>query len=162
MSAPSLFTDGVFQARVRCECCNLPTLHVPVDRYGAQHFEWAERVCPLCEWESVALTAQGQAATIDSGAERNGGISLAEARANFERYLSMYDPDKLEPWMLGPPSAALLLRKRAFRDSCAALLSVSGRERWDAFGLARACESALAAQADADRERLDRSGQDAT
>jgi len=108
----------------------------------------------------VALTAQGEAATVDSGPERNSGISLAEARANFERYLSMYDPEKLEPWMLGPPSAELLMRKRAFRDSCAALLSVSGRERWDAFGLARACESALEAQADADRERLDGSNQE--
>jgi len=159
MSAPVVYTDGLYEARIRCECCNLPTLRVPVDQHLGQHFEQAERVCGLCEWESVALTAQGAAATVDSGAERNDGISLAEARANFERYLSMYDPEKLEPWMLGPPSAELLMRKRAFRDSCTALLSEFGRQR-SAFGRVQACESALEAQADADRERLHGSNQE--
>jgi len=54
MDVGSLITIGLFDARLRCECCDLPTLRVPLDKYGT-HLSDAEIACPLCEWENNPL-----------------------------------------------------------------------------------------------------------
>jgi len=64
----------------------------------------------------------------------------------------MYDPAKLEPWMLGPPSAEVTQRKRALRDAYDALLAAPASSRWDSWTAVRACEDALAAQIAADQD----------
>jgi hypothetical protein len=66
-----------------------------------------ERDCPLCEWENAAVDWHGEAVadSASDAAERNGGHTLAEAQANFRRFLSMYDPAQAEPWMPEPPTA---------------------------------------------------------
>jgi hypothetical protein len=152
VNVASLLTLGPIDARLRCECCDLPTIRVPYYNYDI-HLNDTNVVCPLCEWENIPLTAEG---VEDKGAigtgERNDGISLAEARGNFSRYLSMYDPKKLQPWMLGPPSAEVLARKRALRDAYTALLSAPEHHRWDPFNAVKDCEYALTAQLDAERE----------
>ena len=152
MNVASLLRIGPFDARLRCECCDLPTIRVPFYNYDI-HLNDANVVCPLCEWENTPLTAEGtdDKEALDTG-ERNDGISLAEARGNFSRYLSMYDPKKLEPWMLGPPGAEVLARKRALRDAYTALLSAPEHHRWDPLNAVKDCEYALAAQLEAERE----------
>jgi cysteine-rich CPCC protein len=152
MDVGSLLEIGPLDARLRCECCDLPTLRVPHDRYGL-HLDEAQVVCPLCEWENRPLThTVAESEEPASSSERNDGISLAEARSNFAKFLSMYDPEKLEPWMLGPPSAKVLARKRALRDAYADLLAAPERERWDPLNRVKDCEEALAAQVDGERE----------
>ena len=92
MNVASLLRIGAFDARLRCECCDLPTIQVPFYNYDI-HLDHANVDCPLCEWENTPLTADGaeDKEAIDTE-DRNDGISLAEARGNFSRYLSMYDP----------------------------------------------------------------------
>jgi hypothetical protein len=153
MNVRSLLTIGPFDARIRCECCDLPTLRVPVDKSGGLHFDAGQVVCLLCEWENPTLTADGAGdkEALSTG-EVNDGISLAEARDNFSRYLSMYDPQKLEPWMLGPPGEEVLARKRELRDAYTALLSASEHQRWDPLNVVKDCEDALDAQVNAERD----------
>jgi hypothetical protein len=81
-------------SRVFCECCGYPTLRVPLGDIELE-FDFAQRACPLCEWESPRLTEAG--APVPNGPsaeERNDGHSLAEARASLANHLSMYDPAK--------------------------------------------------------------------
>jgi hypothetical protein len=152
MDIASLLTIGPLDARLRCECCELPTLRVPLDKYG-MHLDDAQVVCPLCEWENSPLTDEGaENEEAESNAERNDGISLGQARSNFSRYLSMYDPQELEPWMLGPPSAEVLARKRALRTAYTDLLAAPEGKRWYPLNAVKDCEDALAAQVDTERE----------
>jgi len=149
---PGLLTVDPHDSRVFCECCGYPTLRVPLVEIELE-FDIAQRACPLCEWESPRLTEAGLPVPEGTSAEeRNDGHSLAEARANFARHLSMYDPAKLEPWMLGPPSAKVTQRKRALRDAYDALLATPASSRWDSWTAVRACEDALAAQIAADQD----------
>jgi hypothetical protein len=61
-------------SRLACICC----CHAMVD------VEDPSETCRLCDWE-----ARGD----------NDGLSLEEARRNFERWRSIYPPDRLPPWM---------------------------------------------------------------
>ena len=149
---PRLLTVEPYDSRMFCECCGYPTLLVPLGQYELE-FDSARSACLLCEWESPRLTEAGVPIPDGPNAEeRNDGHSLAEARANFARHLSMYDPAKLEPWMLGPPSAGVIQCKRALRDAYDALLAAPDSSRGDSWTTVRACEDALAAQLAADRD----------
>jgi hypothetical protein len=66
----------------------------------------------------------------------------------------MYDPKKLEPWMLGPPSAEVLARKRALRDAYTALLAAPEHHRWEPLNDVKDSEYALAVQLDAERDKV--------
>lgn len=130
----------------------MPAIGVPYYQHDF-HLEDSRLVCPLCDWENTPLTADGaEDPTALPSQERNDGISIAEARINFARYLSMYDPAKLEPWMLGPPSAEVLALKHALRDAYTALLSAPKRKQWEPLNLVKDRESALATQVDAERD----------
>jgi hypothetical protein len=54
--------------------------------------------------------------------------------------------------MSGPPSAAVLARKRALREAYAKLLAAPKHHQWDPLNDVKAWEDALAAQVDAERE----------
>lgn len=149
---PRLLTVEPHDSRMFCECCGYPTLRVPLVQDELE-FDFAQRVCPLCEWESPRLTEAGvPVPDSPSAEERNDGRSLAEARASFARHLSMYDPAKLEPWMLGPPSPEVIQKKGALREAYDALLAAPDSSLWDSWSTVRACEDALAAQVAADRD----------
>jgi hypothetical protein len=62
--------------------------------------------CPLCEWENAPVDRHGESVDTDPAhaADRNGGHTLAGAQANFQKFLSMYDPSNPEPWMPAPPT----------------------------------------------------------
>jgi hypothetical protein len=154
---PRLLTVEPYDSRMFCECCGYPTLRVPIAQHALE-FDFAQRACPLCEWEIPRLTEAGlPVPNGQSAEERNDGRSLAEARASFGRHLSMYDPSKLEPWMLGPPSAEVIRRKGTLRKAYDALLASPDSARWDSWSTVRACEDALAAQIAGDHDDGDAS-----
>jgi hypothetical protein len=63
----------------------------------------------------------------------------------------MYDPNKLQAWMLGPPSEEVLAWKHELRDAYAALLSAPEHDRWNPLNVVKSCEDMLAAQLNTDR-----------
>jgi hypothetical protein len=69
--------------RYKCPCCGNPTLH------GRGHFE----ICELCNWED---DGQDDPHADEVWGGPNSIYSLTQARANFKRYLIMYD-SKLTP-----------------------------------------------------------------
>src|SRR5438477_7521638 len=71
-------TPGV---RYACPCCGYPTLS---ERGGYD-------ICKLCDWED---DGQDDPHAEEVWGGPNGRYSLAQARANFRRYLIMYDPTK--------------------------------------------------------------------
>jgi hypothetical protein len=149
---PRLLTVEPYDSRMFCECCGYPTLHVPLAQHELE-LDFGQRACLLCEWENPRLTEAGvPVPNGQSAEERNDGRSLAEARASFGRHLSMYDPAKLEPWMLAPPSPEVVQRKAALRDAYDALLAAPDSARWDSWSTVRACEDDLAAQIAADHD----------
>lgn len=54
----------------QCPVCDFPTLYQPE----------AYEICPLCSWEDDGYDSEGP----------NGDYTLAEARSNFAKHLSMY------------------------------------------------------------------------
>jgi hypothetical protein len=62
-----------------CPCCRYPTLSE-----RGQYF-----ICELCNWED---DGQDDPHADEAWGGPNGAYSLSEARANFQRYLIMYDP----------------------------------------------------------------------
>jgi hypothetical protein len=116
------------------------------------HLNDAELICPLCEWENTPLTADGAEDRSTARSEDiNSGISIAMARTNFGRYLSMYDPAKPEPWMLGPPSRDVLRLKRTLHNAYKSLLAAPEHDRHAPLNIVKDCERALAIQIDAER-----------
>jgi hypothetical protein len=67
--------------RYKCPCCGYPTLD---ERRGYE-------VCYLCDWED---DGQDDPYAEEVWGGPNHLYSLAEARSNFKRYLTMYDPAK--------------------------------------------------------------------
>jgi hypothetical protein len=61
-------------SRLRCVCCAFDMVEA----------EDPSGTCRLCDWE-----ARGD----------NDGLSVEEARRNFEHWRSIYTPDRLPPWM---------------------------------------------------------------
>lgn len=95
-----------FHPRVRCECCGYRTRPIPQFTDGTVVIAEASSSCGLCDWENASIDENGNSVPgSESDEERNDGYSIAEATANFTRHLSMYDPARLAPWMLGPTSA---------------------------------------------------------
>lgn len=78
--------DRIQNARMRCDCCNQPTL-----RLGAKEEEVITPACLLCEWEMAPNVG---------GGEEGGrlGYSLEEARSNFARHYRCYRPDDTKAW----------------------------------------------------------------
>lgn len=63
--------DGINLERAfQCPVCDFPTLSEP------EGYE----ICPLCDWEDDGFNSGGP----------NGDYTLAEARSNFAKHLSMY------------------------------------------------------------------------
>ena len=70
------------ELRCTCPCCGYPTLS---ERYGYE-------ICGLCDWED---DGQDDPYADEAWGGPNGRYSLTEARENFARHLSMYDPEEL-------------------------------------------------------------------
>ncbi len=115
-SAPHI---GVQPARrLRCECCGYLTLTVPMAQYADDTLDAVDPACPFCDWENPPLNDDGTPKpNPPSPEERNDGHSLSEARANVGKFLWMYDPAHLEPWMTGPPSSEEMAIRRQLRDA---------------------------------------------
>jgi hypothetical protein len=90
--------------RLRCVCCGCPTLDGPsLERFNAL---WPQD-CVLCDWENAGPS---QTAIVDDY------MSLAQARANVERFSWMYDPDALPDWLPHRPSTAELHARATLRQ----------------------------------------------
>jgi len=83
---------------VACPCCGFPTLSEAA----------ADDICELCNWED---DGQGNADADAVLGGPNGNYSLAEARANFRRFLVMYRPDH-DTRATGPDTITELQIKR--------------------------------------------------
>lgn len=68
-------SDGKLEQVYCCPCCDYPTVDVPP----------SYNICAICSWEDDCVTYDDSEAT---GA--NGDYSLAEARQNFQKHLTMY------------------------------------------------------------------------
>jgi hypothetical protein len=105
-----------FDRRRYCECCGCPTLGIPEDSSAAPDWTFGARACDLCEWESAVLDEAGNVSQHAETAEtRNDGLSLAIARANFDRFLSIYDPDDPPVWQVSAPDMDVLECRAALR-----------------------------------------------
>ena len=108
LSRVPLNSDGTFgpYSRLRCTCCGAPTLTVDV---LSDPPVVLTPVCLLCEWENQSDVAGEQSTVADDG------VSLAEARANFDRFCWMYDPSTPQPWMQALPSRDELQARAGLR-----------------------------------------------
>ena len=149
-----LLEVGPFERRRRCECCEFPTLAIRNE--DELDFRWnlTPTSCDLCEWDSRPLDANGDvSASSPSDEERNDGLSLATARANFARFSSIYDPNDLPDWKLSPPDDGIVSLRTELLSAYTDVLahgSDPGFERW---GRMHDCERALSAALAAQRER---------
>lgn len=94
MSKPS----SSVESRVACPCCGFATLSEAA----------ADDICELCNWEDDGQD-NADAGTALGGP--NGNYSLAEARANFRRFLVMYRPEH-DTRTTGPDTITELQIKR--------------------------------------------------
>jgi hypothetical protein len=99
-----------------CECCGFPSLFI--DDYEDGSLDWASSTCAcdLCEWESRRLDAQGDPVSTPEE-ERNDGLTLEQARANFARFGFIYDPSDLPMWKPSAPSSSVQEARRALREA---------------------------------------------
>ena len=120
--------DGV---RYRCPCCRYPTL----DERGGYE------ICELCGWED---DGQDDPHADEVWGGPNGLYSLSEARSNFKKYLTQYDPAK-EPErdvLPGPVEReAKRALMRAFDELSKQALATPDDEAWEKV---YECEKALA------------------
>jgi len=141
-----LLEVGGFERRRHCECCEFPTLAIYNE--SELDFRWnlTPTSCDLCEWDSRPLDVNGDiSASAPSDEQRNDGLSLETARANFGRFSSIYDPDDLPDWKVSPPGDDIVSLRVALRSAYMDVLahgSDPGFERW---GRVHDCERALAA-----------------
>ena len=90
-------TVGRYGRRCTCPCCGYPTLG------GRASYQ----ICFLCSWED-----DGQDdSNVDDRDGPNHGLSLAEARSNFENHLVMYEPGH-DPRTTGEDTEEELAEKR--------------------------------------------------
>ena len=156
--AVDLFELPMLERRRYCECCEYPTLAIIDDVDGAPEWTFSGTACDLCEWESASLDNEGEPeATLAE--ERNDGLSLAVARAQLERYGSIYDPVSLPPWKLSAPSIEVIEARVALRAAYAEAQKASLAERWTPWETVQAREAelrgVLAAQQARDEELTD-------
>lgn len=152
-----------------CECCGFPSLSVPdvdaqpyngdprPDLSGVPGWETSNRHCELCEWESQQLDAQGDPVSVLLE-EPNDGITLEQARANFARFGSIYDPSNLPDWKVSVPSPDVQEARRALREAYEVLMATepdARKEPWNGVTDAeRYLHAALEAQQAADEEQV--------
>jgi hypothetical protein len=148
-----LLEAGVFEQRRRCECCGLPTLAIYNE--GEPDFAWdlTPTSCDLCEWDSHPLDVNGNISPSSaSDEERNDGLSLETARANFARFSSIYDPDDLPGWKLSPPTDNIVSLRSKLRSAYTGLLAHGSDPGFEQWGQVHECERALSAALTAQRE----------
>ena len=105
-----------FHPRARCECCGYRTRPISQFTDGTVAIADTSSSCGLCDWENASLDENGNSIPgPESDEERNDGYSITEAQANFAKHLSMYDPARPAPWMLGPASAEEIDLKRELK-----------------------------------------------
>ena len=139
-----LLEVGVFERRRRCECCGFPTLAIYKEDDPGFRWDLTPTSCDLCEWDSRPLDVNGDISPSSASDEdRNDGLSLETARANFARFSSIYDPNDLPDWKLSPPDDGIVSLRTELRSAYTDVLahgSDPGFERW---GRVHDCERAL-------------------
>ena len=135
----------------------------PIYNEGDPGFRWnlTPTSCDLCEWDSRPLDVNGDISPSSASDEdRNDGLSLEAARANFARFSSIYDPDNPPDWKLSPPNDDIVGLRATLRSAFEDLRahgSDPGFERW---GGVHECErtlsAALAAQRKHDQDAAER------
>jgi hypothetical protein len=139
-----LLEVGPFERRRRCECCQLPTLAVYNE--GEPGFRWdlAPTSCDLCEWDSRPLDANGAIdASSPADEDRNDGLSLETARANFAHFSSIYDPNDLPDWKISPPAGDIVALRDELRSAFTDVLAHGSDPELERWGLVHECERAL-------------------
>jgi hypothetical protein len=156
-----LLEVGVFERRRRCACCGFPTLAIYNE--GDPGFRWdlTPTSCDLCEWDSRPLDVNGDISPSSASDEdRNDGLSLENARANFARFSSIYDPSDLPDWKISPPGDAIVSLRTELRSAYTDVVahgSDPGFERWGrVHDCERALSAALVAQQEHDQDAAER------
>jgi hypothetical protein len=117
-------------ARFSCPCCGYPTLT------GRAMYQ----ICELCWWEDDGQDDADADVVMGSP---NQDYSLAEARANFERYEVMYPPER-DPRLLGPDSETMLALKRDLIATFEGMMTAQSADELDAaWACARDLEQQL-------------------
>ncbi len=148
-----LLDVGVFERRRSCECCGFPTLAIYNE--GDPGFGWdlTPTSCDLCEWDSRPLDVNGDISPSSASDEdRNDGLSVETARANFARFSSIYDPADPPDWKVSPPADGIVGLRADLRSAYTDVVahgSDPGFERW---GRVHECERSLSAALDAQRK----------
>ena len=149
--------------RMRCECCDCPTLPLVADTAMLEvDWESSRLACLLCDWESGPALEDGTPdPTAPSAASRNEGYALDEARANVQRYGWMYDPAAPPLWMGGAPTTEELALRRALLEAYAELdAAAERRERGAAWERIVPLEAQLRDAAEARRDALEEAQDD--
>lgn len=106
--------------RYGCPCCGYPTL---TERGNYE-------ICSLCHWED---DGQDNPRADERWGGPNGNYSLTEARLNFSRYLTMYDPDRPYPRIGGADSAVETQAKRIMMAAFDAMPAATDQAMLDAL-----------------------------
>jgi uncharacterized protein YcaQ len=126
-------------------------------RDGSTDWENSGGTCDLCEWENRPLDAQGDLVGAPRE-EANDGLTLEQARANYARFGSIYDPDVLPEWKLAAPSPAVQEARRTLREAYEALMAAPPGAQWERWNVVieaeRGVRDALAAQQAEDEARV--------
>src|SRR5215213_8191479 len=115
-----LFESPTLDRRRYCECCGVPSLFVADDMDGSPDWQASNTACDLCEWVSRPLSEAGEPIG-ESDEAGNDGLTLEQARANVQRYGTIYDPAELPEWKVAPPSADVVSARSALRHVYAGL-----------------------------------------
>lgn len=105
-------TETGESALFTCPCCGYPTLH----SHGSYE------ICSLCYWED---DGQDDPYADDVRGGPNHGYSLSEARANFQRHLTMYDPSDTTRTPKRPDNARVVEAKRLIIAAFESLMNAS-------------------------------------
>jgi hypothetical protein len=158
-----LVAIGPLDRRRRCECCGFPTLGAPDEYEPDPQWDATLPACNLCEWESRPLDWSGDVRSDStSDQDRNDGLTVDTARNNFARFLSIYDPENLPPWKIGPPSSDIVDRRQELSAAYNRLPNIIGSDGYEAWKRVRACEAALWQALKADQARNEEIDESAT
>ena len=126
------FVEALGSVRMRCECCERPTLPLAEDHYAEVDFSGSMLGCSLCGWENRPADENGHPVSGQTPEDRNDGVSLNDAKDHFARYAWMYDPAHPPDWFGAPMSDEERQLRERLRDAYPGPANPAWdlRERW--------------------------------
>ena len=118
---------------MRCECCERLTIAVAADRFFEVDWSGTLLGCALCGWENRPADETGNPLDAEPPEDRNDGLSLDEAKSNFERFAWMYDPENPPEWLGTPISTEERQLREQLRDAFPVSIEAANdfSERWE-------------------------------